>query len=272
MAAPKAFKNGQRINYAQVDNHSSKLQALEQHRQLTIGQNHGRGLHEENDVEDNEVDTGTRKIADRRYSQNAQGLNILNLNRQIQQPLLLHPRAEHAGIGENLDQQVDNIDQDHPELQRPLDTGRLHDKFLEEEVENQMDDDVDGRLLNIQHFVDQNDNKDQDSLDVVYDADVHGAFEETAPRGRAMNNGNNYRFQQNHRNQQQAVAYNKAALAQPMRAGVVQSPYNYPGIHPNYPNQNMVNNNGQYFIQQQQQLHQQQQHAQQYYRRGLKSM
>ena len=83
--------------------------------------------------------------------------------------------------------------------------------------------------------------QDQDSHDVEYEGDVHGAFEETAPRGREMNNGNNYRFQQNHRNQQQAVAYNKAALAEPMRAGVVQSPYNYPGIHPNYPNQNAVN-------------------------------
>ena len=85
-----------------------------------------------------------------------------------------------------------------------------------------------------------------------------------------MNTGNNYRFQQNHRNQQQAVAYNKAALAEPMRAGVLQSPYNYPAIHPNYPNQNMVNHNGQYFIQQQHpQQHPQQQQAQQYYRRGL---
>ena len=105
--------------------------------------------------------------------------------------------------------------------------------------------------------------QEQDSHDVEYDVDVHGAQDETAPRGREMNNIDNYRYQQNNRNQQQAVAYNKAVLAQPMRAGAIQSPYNYPGIRPNYPNHDMVNHNGQYFIQQQQQ------HPQQYYRRGL---
>ena len=159
MEAPKAFKNSKNINYAQVNSHPSKLQQLEQPHQLNFVQNHGRSFHEENLEEDNEVDTGPRTTAQRRYSQNAQGLNILNLNRQIQQPLVLHPRVDHSGLGENLDQQVDNLDQDHPELQRPLDSGRLHDKYLEEEVENQMDDDVDGRLLNRQHFVDQNENK-----------------------------------------------------------------------------------------------------------------
>ena len=86
-----------------------------------------------------------------------------------------------------------------------------------------------------------------------------------------MNPANHYQFQQNARNQQQAVAFNKAALAEPMRAaGVIQSPYNYPAIQPNYPNQNMVNHNGQYYIQQHQQQQQQQQQAQlQHYRRGL---
>ena len=105
---------------------------------------------------------------------------------------------------------------------------------------------------------------------VAYDEDVHGSFDETAPRVNALNNGNNYdHLQQHHRNQQQAAAFGKAALAEPLRAGVLQSPYNYPGgINPNYHNQNILNRNGQYYLHPQQQQ-QQQNPQQQYYRRGL---
>ena len=113
-----------------------------------------------NDEEDNEIDVGARKGVIGKYSQGGNKMNVLNLNRQIQQPLLLHPRERiHPGFGENLDQQVDNVDQDHPELQRPLDTGRLHDRYLQEEVENQMDDDVDGRIANHHNFVEENEDK-----------------------------------------------------------------------------------------------------------------
>ena len=94
--------------------------------------------------------------------------------------------------------------------------------------------------------------QDQDSHEVDYDVDVQGGFDETGVRERAVNNHNNYRFQQ-HRNQQQTAAYGKAAIAEPLRAGALQNAFNYPGIHPNYhPNPNIMNNNGQFFIQPQQ--------------------
>ena len=95
--------------------------------------------------------------------------------------------------------------------------------------------------------------KDQDSRGVDYDVDVQGGFDETGARNRVLNHPNNYRFQQQ-RYQQQTVGYGKAALAHPLQAGAIQSPFNnYPGIHQNYhPNPNIVNNNGQYFIQPQQ--------------------
>ena len=117
---------------------------------------------------------------------------------------------------------------------------------------------------------------DNDNEEVDYEADMHGEeLDDTAPRQSVLINQNdNHRLQQHHQNQ--AAAYAKSALAEPMRAGVLQHPYNYPAaIHPNYVNPNLVNNNGQYFIQQQPQQklqprQQLQQRPPQYYnRRGL---
>ena len=160
MEAPKKVQNGKKINYAQIHNPPSKFQPLDQPRKLNVGQN-GHGIfHGENDMEDNEGNIGYRKAVYGRYSPDAQGLPILNLNRQVPQPLVLHPRAQHPINGENLDQLVDNVEQEHPELQSSLDTGRLHDKYLQEEAENQMDDDVDGHISNNRHhFLGENDDK-----------------------------------------------------------------------------------------------------------------
>ena len=162
MEAPKDYKNRKKINYAQINSRFANSQTLASPRKFTLGKsNRIIGANDDlNEEEDNEVDVGPRRDSVRKYSQDANQINALNLNRQIQQPLLLHQRERmHPGFGENLDQQVDNLDQDHPELQRPLDSGRLHDKYLQEEVENQMDDDVDGRLSNRQNFEEENEDK-----------------------------------------------------------------------------------------------------------------
>ena len=155
MEAPNDYQNGKKIHYPQMNNRLGKAQTLDSPRKFTQGKGYSviRGQDDLNEEEDNEIDVGPR----RKYSQGASKINAMNLNRQIQQPLILQPRERmHPGFGENLDQQVDNVDQDHPELQRPLDSGRLHDKYLQEEVENQMDDDVDGRISNRQNFEEEN--------------------------------------------------------------------------------------------------------------------
>ena len=162
MEAPKNVNSGKQINFP-------KIQVLGQPRKVNVGQNgHGVWLHgNDNAIENNVISPAPRiKTGHGIYSGDVQALHPLNRQlqqpRQIQQPLILRQRGglQHSGVGENLDQQVDNVDQDHPYLQRPLDTGRLNGKYLEEEVENQMDDNVDGRILNRQHFVeDDNDEK-----------------------------------------------------------------------------------------------------------------
>ena len=149
MEAPKFFKNGKKINYAQVDNRPLKLQPLEQPRILNYSNKKRYGVKADEDADEYEDNIGPRNFV---YGHD-------NLPRQIQQPLILHQRAQQSGPGENLDQQVDNVDQDHPERPGALESGRLHDKFLEEEEENQMDDDVDGRILHKQNFVHGNEVK-----------------------------------------------------------------------------------------------------------------
>ena len=90
---------------------------------------------------------------------------------------------------------------------------------------------------------------------------MHGSFDDTGPRGSQLLQGSPYHLQQHQLNQQQAAALGKVAMAEPMRAGFVQRPYNnYQGIHPNYPNKNVINHNGRYLAQPQQP---------QQYRRGL---
>lgn len=59
--------------------------------------------------------------------------------------------AASQGVGrrvpQNLDNQVDDVDQDHPELPGPLDTGRLDKALARMEEENNADDAEDGRVL-----------------------------------------------------------------------------------------------------------------------------
>ena len=81
---------------------------------------------------------------------------------------------------------------------------------------------------------------------------MHGSFDETGAHDNVMHNHNAYNFQQHHQNMQHqaALAQQKMALAQPMRAAVGQRPYNYhPAVAQNYQNQNLYNHNGQYYIQ-----------------------
>ena len=70
----------------------------------------------------------------------------------LQQPkaLLGDESVRHRGAGVNLDQEVDQDSQDHPELSRmAMDAAAAVDKdFLQQEVENEQDDNVDGVISN----------------------------------------------------------------------------------------------------------------------------
>ena len=68
MEAPQHFKNGQKSNSVQVDNHPSKLQPLGQPRKLDNGHGHGFGFNGDDHMEENEVNVGPRRAAYGRYS------------------------------------------------------------------------------------------------------------------------------------------------------------------------------------------------------------